>query len=189
MKTPLRYQVTEYDCGTISLLNAISYLYERREIPARLLRAIHLYTLDCYDEKGNESYEGNAYEAIKYLCKWIASYSSKNEFDLNVIYLEKYEVTYENILKCIRNKGVVFIKLYNNHYVIITNINELNTYIFDPYYEVDDDYDKDEEIRVIESKPCDYNRIVRTNRMMSSLNKKYCLGKIEERECVLLYRK
>ena len=26
MKTPLRYQVTEYDCGPTSLLNAVSFL-------------------------------------------------------------------------------------------------------------------------------------------------------------------
>lgn len=49
MKVPLRYQVTEFDCGTISLLNVLSYLYERAEIPAELVKAIHRYTLDCYD--------------------------------------------------------------------------------------------------------------------------------------------
>ena len=53
MKVPLRYQVTESDCGTVSLLNAFSYLFERKDIPAELVRAIHIYTLDCYDEKGN----------------------------------------------------------------------------------------------------------------------------------------
>ena len=40
MKTPLRFQVTEYDCGTVSLYNAISYLFEREEIPAQLLKTI-----------------------------------------------------------------------------------------------------------------------------------------------------
>ena len=53
MKTPLRFQVTEYDCGTVSLYNVISYLFEREEIPAQLLKTIHKYTLDCYDENGN----------------------------------------------------------------------------------------------------------------------------------------
>ena len=40
MKTPLRFQVTEYDCGTVSLYNAISYLFDREEIPAKLLKTI-----------------------------------------------------------------------------------------------------------------------------------------------------
>ena len=50
MKTPLRFQITEFDCGTVSLQNAFSYLFERKEIPAELIKAIHKYTLDCYDE-------------------------------------------------------------------------------------------------------------------------------------------
>ena len=53
MKIPLRFQVTEFDCGTVSLLNAFSYLFDRDEIPAELVKAIHKYTLDCYDEEGN----------------------------------------------------------------------------------------------------------------------------------------
>ena len=53
MKVPLRFQVTEFDCGTISLLNAFSFLFEREEIPAALVKSIHKYTLDCYDEEGN----------------------------------------------------------------------------------------------------------------------------------------
>ena len=40
MKTPLRYQITEFDCGSISLLNCITYLFKREEIPAKLVKAI-----------------------------------------------------------------------------------------------------------------------------------------------------
>lgn len=32
MKNPLRYQMTEYDCGPTSMLNAVSYLFQREEI-------------------------------------------------------------------------------------------------------------------------------------------------------------
>ena len=53
MKTPLRYQITEFDCGSVSLLNCITYLFKREEIPAELVKAISTYTLDCYDEFGN----------------------------------------------------------------------------------------------------------------------------------------
>ena len=35
MKNPLHYQLTEYDCGPTSLLNAISFLFEREEIPVK----------------------------------------------------------------------------------------------------------------------------------------------------------
>lgn len=46
MKVPLRFQVTEFDCGTVSLLNAFSYLFDREELPALLVKKINEYTLD-----------------------------------------------------------------------------------------------------------------------------------------------
>ena len=58
MKIPLRYQVSEFDCGTVSLLNAISYLFKSDEIPVELVRAIHLYTIDCYDSSGKKVTNG-----------------------------------------------------------------------------------------------------------------------------------
>ena len=53
MKTPLRHQITEFDCGSVSLINCIAYLFERHEIPAELVKEISTYTLDCYDKDGN----------------------------------------------------------------------------------------------------------------------------------------
>ena len=48
MDNPLRYQMTEYDCGPTSMLNAVSYLFRRDEIPPELTRNIMLYCLDCF---------------------------------------------------------------------------------------------------------------------------------------------
>ena len=45
MKVPLRYQMTEYDCGPTSLLNAMSFLFEREELPPELVRNIMLYSM------------------------------------------------------------------------------------------------------------------------------------------------
>ena len=39
MKVPLRYQNTEYDCGTTKFVNALAYLYDREDIPVELLKA------------------------------------------------------------------------------------------------------------------------------------------------------
>ena len=33
MKSPLRYQATEYDCGPTSMTNAIIYMFERNDMP------------------------------------------------------------------------------------------------------------------------------------------------------------
>lgn len=50
MKVPLRYQNSEYDCGTTSFINALAYLYDRENIPVELLKAIYQYTLDVEDK-------------------------------------------------------------------------------------------------------------------------------------------
>ena len=38
MKNPLHYQISEYDCGPTSMLNAIIYLFDRDEIPPEVIR-------------------------------------------------------------------------------------------------------------------------------------------------------
>ena len=40
VKVPLIYQASEYDCAPATLLNAISYLFERRDIPPVIVRNI-----------------------------------------------------------------------------------------------------------------------------------------------------
>ena len=34
MKIPLHYQVSEFDCGPTTVLNAMSYLFQREDLPA-----------------------------------------------------------------------------------------------------------------------------------------------------------
>lgn len=190
MKIPLRFQVTEFDCGTVSLLNAFSYLFEREEIPAELIKAIHTYTLDCYDEFGNIGQGGTSREAIKKLTHWIVDYTVKNNFKINCIRYEKEKVTYENMIKCLNNNGVIFVRLLQDvdHYVIITQIKDEEAYIFDPYYLDENYYDNDNEVKIILDKPFSHNRIVKLKRLFSEIQEDFSLGKIENRECVLINR-
>ena len=41
MKNPLHYQLSEYDCGPTSMMNAIAYLFEREEIPPEASSKYH----------------------------------------------------------------------------------------------------------------------------------------------------
>ena len=52
IKNPLRYLISEYDCGPTTMLNAISYLFPRDMIPAEVIRNVMLYCLDCYGTDG-----------------------------------------------------------------------------------------------------------------------------------------
>ena len=52
MKNPLHYQLSEYDCGPTSMMNALAYLFEREEIPPEAVRNTMLYCLDCHSKEG-----------------------------------------------------------------------------------------------------------------------------------------
>ena len=43
MKIPLHYQVSEFDCGPTTVLNAMSYLFQREDLPAEIVRNIMIY--------------------------------------------------------------------------------------------------------------------------------------------------
>ena len=190
MKVPLRFQVTEFDCGTVSLLNAFSYLFEREEIPAELVKAIHKYTLDCYDELGNLGQGGTSREAINKLTHWITRYANSKNFNIKCERLEGNEITLTKMKECLDNIGCVFIRCWQQteHYVIITKIDKKNAYIFDPYYLDKNEYVKDSEIKIILNKPFTHNRIVTLKRLFSESTKDFAMGKIKNRECVLINR-
>ncbi len=190
MKVPLRFQITEFDCGTVSLLNAFSYLYEREEIPALLVKQIHKYTLDCYDENGNLGNGGTSKEAINKLTSWITNYANNNDFDVLCERLVANEVSYENMINCLNNKGVIFARCWqtNEHYVIITKIKNKKVYIFDPYYFDKSYYDNDKQVKIVLNKPFTHNRIVSLKRLFSETHKDFSLGPIDDRECVLIKR-
>ncbi|MDD2378208.1 MAG: hypothetical protein PHD10_05000 [Bacilli bacterium] len=190
MKTPLRFQITEFDCGTIALLNAVSYLFDREEIPAELVRAINLYTLDCYDEKGNLGAGGTSRHAIDLLTHWITDFAESKNFNIECERLEGELVTLDVLKRCLDQNGVVFIRCWQlcEHYVIITKIDDNDAYIFDSYYLDENYYDKDNEVKIIFDQPFLYNRVVKLNRLLSESKKDFSLGDIAKRECVLIVR-
>lgn len=191
MKVPLRFQITEFDCGSVSLLNCFSYLYEREEIPALLIKQIHKYTLDCYDENGNLGNGGTSKEAIIKLTTWITNYANNNDFDVLCERLVGNSVSLEKMIKCLNENGVIFVRCWqtNEHYVIITKIKNNKLYIFDPYYFDKTYYNKDKQVKIVFNKPFTHNRIVSFKRFFSETHKDFSLGPIDNRECVLIKRK
>ncbi len=188
MKTPLRFQVTEFDCGTISLLNAFSYIFERSEIPAELIKAIHKYTLDCYDEYGNIGQGGTSAEAIEKLTYWITKYANAKNFHVHCTHLATEEITLPVLENCLANAGVIFIRCWQDceHYVIITKISKKYAYIFDPYYLPQNEYDHDKDVKIILNKPFTYNRRVTLKRLFDESHQDFALGPIPRRVCVLI---
>ena len=190
MKTPLRYQITEFDCGSVSLLNCITYLFERNEIPAELIKAISTYTLDCYDQYGNLGHKGTSREAVEYISQWITNYSKMKDFGLKCTYLKGEEVTISEIKNCIKHGGCVNLRTYQTcqHYVTITDIDDDYVYIFDPYYLSEDNYKNNKYISNDNINPFKFNRKVKMERFDSSSKKEFSLGPIDKREIVLFIK-
>lgn len=64
MKNPLHYQLSEYDCGPTTMLNAISFLFEREEISPVVIRNVMLYCLDSYNGEGIMGKSGTSSAAM-----------------------------------------------------------------------------------------------------------------------------
>lgn len=68
MKVPFRQQVSEYDCGPTSLINALSYLFKRRDIPPFVVHQVYKESLDLDDARGT------SFHAIHDLACWFRYY-------------------------------------------------------------------------------------------------------------------
>lgn len=191
MKSPLSYQISEYDCGQATLLNAIRYLYKRGEVLPIILKYITQYTLDTINDNEQIGKHGTSPYAIEYLANMINSTSC---IDLNAKILKGENASINNVdfLNCICNYGgVAILRVWSDceHYVLCTGTKEKYVYIFDPYFLEDGSYDDDTEVIMINNKPFEYNRIVSKKRIEEHSKNDYALVRNDESRILLLYRK
>ena len=87
MKIPLHYQVSEFDCGPTTVLNAMSYLFQREDLPAEIVRNIMIYCLDCYNEEGRPGGNGTSRAAMMFLSNWLNGFGKVAKLPLSSRYL------------------------------------------------------------------------------------------------------
>ena len=179
MDNPLRYQMTEYDCGPTSMLNAVSYLFRRDEIPPELTRNIMLYCLDCFGEDGSTGRRGTSRMAMMFLSNWLNGYGETGHLAVSSRYLSGRDA--------LRRGGaaVVRLDLEGWHYVLLTRVEGGDVYLFDPYYH-EGPFDN-AELRVTNEHPCSYNRIVPVHYFEREEISVYSLGPFDTREAILLF--
>lgn len=180
MNTPLRYQITEYDCGTTSLLNAISYIFQREHIPAEIIHSIMIYTLDNFSKKGIESEGGTSIISLEFLEHWINQFATCKRFPIKLKLLknEGAILEVEKASKLFEKKGCILVSVWlmkSEHYVIITNIEGEYAYIFDPYYVDIDYFSNNNNVEIIQDKPFKYNRKVKITELFSNSKNDYSL--------------
>ena len=76
MKSPLRYQATDADCGKTSFVNAFMYLFERSEIPPQAVDFVTRVTGDC-NLAVNGYYRGTSAHALAFMAAWCNDYLVK----------------------------------------------------------------------------------------------------------------
>lgn len=192
MKNPLRYQISEYDCGPTSMLNAISYLFEREEIPPEVIRNIMLYCLDCYNEEGVPGKCGTSTAAMMFLSNWLCGFGKIGRLEISSSYLSGKSVYLgreSRINDALRRGGAAVVRLYyeNEHYVLLTGEENGNLRMFDPYYEEGSFGQND--IRMVKDQPCACNRVVPEYYFNRESKELYAFGPWEGREAVLLFNR
>ena len=191
MKIPLRYQNTEYDCGTTSFVNALAYIYEREDIPVELLKAIYRFTLDVDGKDGIEGTGGTSRKHAELLAKYFTEYANKNdEFDINCKILYGKDVTLEKMKKTLDDNGVIIARCWQDaeHYVLITKIDDNFAYIFDPYYLKEDYYVKDDDVAIVLHEAFTHNRLVKIERLFDESLKDFSLSEEAKRSVILINR-
>ena len=191
MKVPLRYQNTEYDCGTTSFVNALAYLYDREDIPVELLKSVYKFTLDVVGKDGIKGTGGTSRKHAELLAKYFIEYANKNdEFDINCKILYGKDVTLEKMKNSLDNNGVIIARCWQDteHYVLITKIDDNFAYIFDPYYLEEDYYVKDEDVAIVLHETFTHNRLVKIERLFDESLKDFSLLEEAKRSVILLNR-
>jgi hypothetical protein len=189
MKNPLSYQSTEYDCGPTSLINAINYLFNREEISPDVIRNIILYCLDSYNKKGEAHKNGTTRMAMEFLANWLNQFGKVKKWPIccEMIGGEAVSISQNSkIAECLGQGGAVVARVMYGcwHYILLTGMDHECVYVFDPYYRVKPFTSKGIEMVDI---PTKMNRKIRYDILNSEGAGYYALGKVENRECMLLF--
>ena len=197
MKNFLNYQTSEYDCGPVTLLNGIRYLFDREEISPEIIKFITLYCMDSYNEDGEIFKDGTSPDAVFYMTGWFNHFAKTKNFPLHCEFSAGESVIIHPghpVYEALINGGVVALRLFLEipHYVLLTGIVNDRVLLFDPYYEedssiIEDEYASDE-IEFLHDTPKEANRSVSIARLNRTSEDFYEMGNRNNRVAMIMYR-
>lgn len=192
MKSPLRYQATEYDCGPTSMTNAIIYMFDREEIPPDLIRHIGQGTLDSFDENGHIGRYGTSGAAIRYFGSWLNELRYAGLLPIESWFTEKEDVCFgkdSKLTEALENGCAIVLHVFLNgygHYILITGKDGDNYRVFDPYYAhrnfIRSGIIKDS------SHPFSHNLLIPEDILNSASAEDYSMGAVSTREALIISR-
>ena len=196
MKTPLRYQVTHYDCGTATFINALMYLFEREEIPQEVVEYVTMVTGDRNLGLAG-MHQGTSGKALAFLSSWCNDYVSDKGFPVrSQALLGEEEVSLREgspLLEGIRSGAVAAVEccLGADHYVLVTGVDDTYVYLWDPYYYTWPMHELSVPVvgvRLDWDHPHEYNRVVERWVLEEPAGTPYSLNAKVGRDAVLLWR-
>ena len=194
MKTPFRFQASDYDCVPTTFINAISYLFERSEIPPLVIQRIFTYCLDSISSQQNLGHGTTSY-AVQLMGNFLSEFQEKG-FKVCTEYIcdERVHLGRNNKIARTLNAGgaaLLNVKSIGNdwHYVLALEIDANWLYIFDPYPKKNYKKFGDKFVYVKQEFPQGPNLHVRREWLDSKNNSELnSLGPIKTREALLLWR-
>jgi hypothetical protein len=194
MYIPLHYQVSEYDCVPMAFINAINYLFERHEIPPMVIHHIYLYSLDTVGRNARFGIGGTSRYAVRLLGHWLSSYKMK-KFSVTAEFLAENEVHLgkgSRIYTCLEDSGIVLCNILlskgEQHYIMITRIEDSWVYCFDSYRRISLRGMRDRVSILPYEEGRSPNLRIRVGWMDQKVEKRFCLGPVAVRECLLIWR-
>lgn len=189
MKSPLNYQITEYDCGPTTMMNAMAYLFKREEVPPDIIKHITLYCLDSYNEKGEFGKNGTSHMAMMFLSDWLNQFGKVKRFPIRSECLTGTEVRLgqnSKLVAALQQGGCAAARVMYGcwHYVLLTGVSDGEVFLFDPYYRKQPFREKGAVI--VKKGPCEHNRRVSFEMMNNTGRGLYAFGPVETREAILL---
>lgn len=190
MAIPLNYQISEFDCCPVSLLNALNLQFDRKLIQPCIIKAIYTYTLDCCDSRSRPGQKGTSAAALRFIGEWMNEYGQSCGFPIHCESLAPEEIAFGTggaLDKALANSAVAVMRcwLCVGHYVLVTGTADGLVDIWDPYH-VEKPIRKPC-IRMVSDEPYRCNRRVAYSQMNAAGKGYYNLGDPEARECLLIY--
>lgn len=204
MKTPFRYQATDFDCVPTTFINAIQYLFDRSEIPPAVIQKIMLYSLDTVNKYGEYGKRGTTGLSIQLILQWLESFQDDKFSFKRCEYLPKEQIHLRQgnkIMSCMNRDGVALLRVNDSktsntlfHYMLALGVDDNDSdwfLFFDPYYRVQQF--KGEDSKYLEwlgdNSRQGANLRIKRERLDSLEYEKYSMAAMDERECCLLERK
>ena len=195
MLVPLQYQVSEYDCVPTAFMNAVSYLFERNEIPPMVIRHIYVYSLDTVGRKARLGSAGTSRHAVRLLGHWLSSYKPRG-FSLATEFLEEEEVGVgpeSRIFACLEENGVALCNINlgrgQEHYVMMIRVEDGWVYCFDSYSRRSLRGLHNRVSMLKDAGPRGPNLKIRVDWLVQEDDSvRFCLGPVAMRECLLIWR-